>query len=237
MMRFQTALPRQFLYAALAGTCVVLLTASTAHASSISCGFGGSATSTTGCAQEGSSLAAFDFGPYSFNLSFSTVGGPFDITVTDAFTSQSELETDGRLNNFPGYQCIPLDGVHCIDFEVNAPAPGPTTWSGDYTMTITWLLDTNGDFPNDPGNRIRILHNRGDVPGNGFDTDISIVGSYFPGSHCPLLCVSDPGMSGRDDNFQSFLVVDAPPSVPEPGTWLLVGSGIAVWCTRRRRLL
>jgi hypothetical protein len=145
------------------------------------------------------------------------------------------LQDEGRLNNFPGFRCIPLDGVHCIDFEVNAPTPGTNTWTGFYDLTITWLLDTEPEFPNDPGNRIRILHNRGDVPGDGFDTDISVVGSYFGPNGCTFGCEEDPGLSGRDDNFQSFLVVQGP-AVPEPGTLMLLGSGVAAWLIRRRRL-
>ena len=90
---------------------------------------------------------------------------------------------------------------------------------------IAWSFDTDATFPNDPGDRIRILHNRGDIPGNGFNTDVTIIGSYIPGG-------DDPGIGGRDDNFQSFLVAQGP-AVPEPGTLLLLGSGVA-WLVRRK---
>jgi hypothetical protein len=216
----------------LVGACLVLLSASTARASAISCGFGGSTTDGPGCTPVADVFGQFNFGPYAVNLLFENVGGPFDVTITDAFTSQSELDDAGRLAHFPGFQCIPLDGAHCVDFEVSAPAPGPNTWTGFYTLTISWLLDTESEFP---GNSVRILHNRGDVPGNGFDTDITVIGSYFGRLGCTFNCEADPGLSGRDDNFQSFLVVGAP--VPEPGTWMLVGSGVAAWFARRRRLL
>ncbi len=147
-------------------------------------------------------------------------------------TSQTALTQGQRLDNFPGYTCVTLDGVNCVEFEVTAPAPGPTTWTGFYDLAIFWQFDTNSSFPNDPGDRIRILHNRGDTPGNGFDTDITVIGSYLGEA---LTAANDPGIGGRDDNFQSFLVVQAPTAVPEPGTLFLIGSGVGAWWLRRRR--
>ena len=121
---------------------------------------------------------------------------------------------------------------NCIDFQITAPPPGPTTWTGFYDVNIFWNFNTNPNFPNGPGNLIRILHNRGDVPGDGFDTDITVIGSYVGEFRNAL--DDDPGIGGRDDNFQSLLVAQAPAAVPEPGTLLLLGSGVA-WLVKRRR--
>ena len=112
-------------------------------------------------------------------LGFDNVNGPFDVSVTNVPTSQAALIQAQRLNGFPGYTCVPLDGTNCVDFQITAPAPQPTTWTGFYNVSISWNFNTNPNFPNGPGNLIRILHNRGDVPGNGFDTDITVIGSYI----------------------------------------------------------
>jgi hypothetical protein len=210
------------------GAGLLLLSASTAGASTIACGFGGSPTQGVGCAH-GPTFALYDFGAgYTFSLEFESVHGPFDVSVTNTLTNQADLLAGNRLSNFPGFNCVTIDGVNCVDFEVSAPAPGANTWTGNFTIGIVWNFDTEPTFPNDPGNRIRILHNRGDVAGNGFNTDVSIVGSYFNGSGG----IDDPGIGGRDDNFQSFLVAQAP-AVPEPGTLMLLGSGVA-WLVRRK---
>ncbi|MFI5177108.1 MAG: PEP-CTERM sorting domain-containing protein [Vicinamibacterales bacterium] len=243
MSRHLTSLARTILPAALVSAALVLFTSSAASASTLTCGFGGQ----TDSCQLGPNAGIFNFGPFSLELSFDTVHGPFNISVTDVLTSQNQL--GNRLSNFPGDTCVPLDGTNCVEFQVTAPAPSANTWTGFYDLSIFWLDNTNSSFPNGPGNRIRILHNRGDVPGDGFDTDITILGSYIPGGQCDdgdedhdhhhrhsdNNCDDDPGIGGHDDNFQSFLVVQAP-AVPEPGTLLLIGSGMAGWIIRRRRI-
>ena len=170
---------------ALVGAGLLLVSASTASASTITCGFGGSQNSGSGCVS-GQSTGFFLFGPYQMILGFDSVNGPFDVSVTDVPTSQAALIQAQRLNGFPGNTCVPLDGTNCIDFQITAPPPGPTTWTGFYNVSIFWNFNTNPNFPNGPGNLIRILHNRGDVAGNGFDTDITVIGSYVGEFRNPL---------------------------------------------------
>jgi PEP-CTERM motif len=191
------------------------------EATPITCGFG----SNPGCGAPGpgGSDNVFNFGAYSLSLAFATVSGSFDVTVNDVPTTQGALTATGRFDRLPGYQCVPIDGSHCVDFAISAPGPGSSTWAGFYTLFIVWALDTNAAFPNAPGNRIRILHNRGNVPGDGFDTDITVLGSYLGAS----------GISGTDDNFQSFIVAQ---TVPEPASIVLVTMGIGglLYGSRRR---
>ena len=215
--------------AALAAVLVPLGTVAV-ESSSITCGFNGG--SGNFCAGSGANQRVFDFRPlgsgYKVVLEFDNVNGQFDITIQDFFTNQATLQSGGRLSNFPGQTCVSIhEFTDCVDFHVTAPGPSASTWTGFYNMFIYWDADTNALFPN--GNqRIRMLHNLGSTPGNAFDTDITINGSYFPGSPS----VIDPGIGGRDNNFQSFIVTHA---VPEPATLLLVGSGLGALLYNRRR--
>jgi len=176
----------------------------------------------------------FDFGPYELRLNFENLFEFAGFVVTINNLPANQASVNSRLSNFPGSLCVPLDpsvpGAPCVDFDITAPAPGPFTWTEFYDVFISWDANTDPAFPNDPGDRIRILHNRGDVPGNGFDTDITTPGSYFSGL--------DPAIGGRDDNFQSLMVTQRPTAtaaVPEPATLFLVTTGVSGLLYRRRR--
>lgn len=215
--------------AALAAVLVPLGTVAV-ESSTISCSFyGGSG----GCAGSGANQRVFDFRPlgsgYKVVLEFDNIHGQFDVSIEDILTSQSALSSGGRLENFPTHTCVTIhEFTDCVDFHVSAPAPSSTTWTGFFNLFIFWDADTNALFPNGTG-AIRMLHNLGSTSGDAFDTDITIQGSYFPGSPT----VADPGIGGRDNNFQSFIVTHDP--IPEPATLLLVGSGIGALLYNRRR--
>ncbi len=80
-------------------------------------------------------------------LGFDSVNGPFDVSVTDVPTSQAALIQAQRLNGFPGYTCVPLDGTNCIDFQITAPPPGPTTWTGFYDVIDLLELQYEPELP------------------------------------------------------------------------------------------
>jgi PEP-CTERM motif len=190
-------------------------------------------------------------GNYEFELFFENPSGPeFVVRVTDNITTQDALTEDGRLNNpeVQGDICVPIaDGLDtCVDFAVTRVISdqqgnpveipllqGDDTFTGSYSVTIRWDAITDFDFPNDPGNRIRIIHNKGSVPGDAFDTDITTEGSY-QGSLL-LQSFDDPAIGGRDDNFQSLMVAQRPNAVPEPATLFLVTTGVSGLLYRRRR--
>ena len=176
----------------------------------------------------------FDFhpsSPYELRLNFENLATNANFFVTVNNVPANQASVNPRLGSFNGFLCVPIDptlpGAPCVDFDVRAPDPGPNTWTGFYDIFISWDANTDPTFPNTPGNRIRILHNEGNIPGNGFDSDITTPGSYSS--------VLDPAIGGRDDNFQSFMVLQAPTPVPEPATLLLVTTGVSGLLYRRRR--
>ena len=220
------SIARKLVHAAMLAVLLVLLGSVAAEATPISVSIlyqGNGGDSEFGTAKFGSGGTA-----YSFDLTFRESNGPFEVIVT----AIEGPDLTGRLDNFPGHICVPINGTTCVEFQVSAPDPGANTWTGFFDIMIRWNFPTDSTYPNDPvdGNglgRIRILHNRGDVTGDDFDTDVTT-----PNTYCPN-CGTDAGIGGNDDNFQSFIVTQAP--VPEPATLVLLGSGLSALLYRQRR--
>jgi PEP-CTERM motif-containing protein len=218
--------------------------------STITCGF--SSNSSPGACTEFGSGSGTGFGSggveatYSFDpdengivdykvfLKFlDNVTGDFTVAVTDIATNDTLL--DPKLaDNFGNQNCLGIFPTNatfpCVEFLFE-DSSGGTGWDGSWQATISWLFNTEslgigGDF-------LHVLHERGDdcaTPGapctpNGagdYDTDVTVAGSYFSGF--------DPGISGKDDNFQRLTV-----TVPEPASIFLLATGLGGLLYRRRR--
>ncbi len=205
--------------------------------STISCGFGlsGAGSCTSGGTRSGNA-ATFDFhafgADYLLSLDFAAIDHSFNLSVEDSLTDQGTLDGSGRLAAFPGHTCIPIaDGTKkCVEFIFGNGAGGPPPepgggWHGLYDFGIFWDVDTNAGFPGTAG-RIHVLHNSG-VDGAPFNEDFCarFGCTYHPGG-------VDPGVDGSGDGFHSLLVTTA---VPEPGSILLVATGVGALYNRRRR--
>jgi hypothetical protein len=204
--------------------------------SSITCGFG--TNDGQGCGGTPTSRLFF-FGSYGLILDFGAFGGGviggFDVTFADVHTNQSNLQP-----LLPaGAVCVPIAGLgpgdNCVVFSMLDPLPVQgVNFTGDFRVDIFWFAPTDDDFPDGPNGQVRLLHDSSLVPGGFFGADVTIPGSYFA-KLCKPFVPCDPGIGGRDNNFQNFVVVQFP-AVPEPATLVLVVSGIgSLWYQRRRR--
>ena len=144
----------------------------------------------------------------------------FNLNVEDVVTTQ------GALVFGPGFGsavCVPtFDGAQCGLFAVRNFS-GTVDWLDGYLMTITWRTTSPASQPPDDGNNT-ILRAPDFVTFTQALTSIDYDPSPTP---------TDPGISGRGDDFSTFGVFRI--AAPEPGSILLVGTGIAGMLYRRQR--
>ena len=231
-------------------TLLVPLASIASEAASITCSFGsGPACVGTGSAFGSSAIYAFGGGAsspggYQVDLFFDQINGNFNVTIEDQLFAQNSPAIAAMLANFPGHICIPIvDGTGtCVVFAVTAPGPGTSTWSGNYDLFASWFANTDGVYGDSPPGSVHLLHALGNAD-NVFDSDITIPGSYTSGGYdfCHGFCEDfvgdsalDPGVGGTDNSFSGFLATHTS-TVPEPGTMLLLASGLGATALRRRK--
>ena len=168
-------------------------------------------------------------GGYEVHLEFEQVNGPFEVSFENVEIAQGDELWDSYLANFSSHVCIPIAGADmCVFFRVDgAPGPGETTWEGSYDIDIWWAANTDGTYGDSPPGSVHLLHAVGSAD-DIFDSDITRPGSFFAEFE------SDPGIGGRGNNFTGY-TVSYGATVPEPGTMLLMGSGLGSLIYRRRQ--
>jgi len=191
---------------------------------------GGGCSGTGGYSSSGSGTQSntwkfFDGSLLKYTLQISgTPTSNFELEASDFVTTQGFLEDTGALDNFPGAVCIPtFSEGECGLFRV-FEASGTAAWLNGYIVTITWFAnsDPNSQPPDNGTNRILQAHGTSTVFGNALrDTDYD-----------PAPTPTDPGISGRGDDFSTF---GAFTNVPEPTSLTLLGIGIAGMLHRARR--
>ncbi|CAN5886835.1 hypothetical protein BH18ACI5_BH18ACI5_28370 [soil metagenome] len=160
----------------------------------------------------------------------------FSLNVRDFVTTQGSLGP--ALVNFPDAQCIPtFDAGQCGLFDVTQPF-GPATWettgpTPGYFFTINWFFNPDDLLSRPPDDGLNYILQAKNATGGTIFTNQLVDTEYDP-----FPSPTDPALGGRGDSFSrfgAFRTTSDPVPVPEPGTMLLVGTGLATALHRRRR--
>jgi len=163
-------------------------------------------------------------------IQIASIDQPFSLDVSAK--EVTELQFAQEAGAFSGSGCVAdLSNGDCVEYTVKPEGTGH--YMPPIRITVAWLLDTNSIAPSP-----LLIQAEGNDP---FSSELRDQ-MYFPNSTDGIHfcqdrddgeCDGDPGDSGTTDSFSRFAILNP---VPEPGTLLLVGSGVAGAFWRRRRL-
>jgi hypothetical protein len=219
---------RRLLLAAALALVLVPLGSVAIEADTVQCGFGsyggygGFFEGSQGCTGYGADHQRFQWEDYYFDLTFGGLdpNAAFYVNVSD--NSMDSEEFAARSGELGSYECVQLTATGgCIDFFLSG-YPSPNQWDS-YTFEIHWdKFESTQVFDE---TTLRVLHNIGSVEGNAYDEDMCL--TY---ENCVVAL--DPGIRSGDTDFQSFTAAIA---TPEPGTLMLLGTGLSGLLFRARR--
>jgi hypothetical protein len=131
--------------------------------------------------------------------------------------------------------CVQTFGPgYCGLFDVTYGESSPI-WSGGYDVRVFWFGD-----PGTPPYTITLLKASN---AEDFDNATPLSDIWY----APTLTPPDPGIGGRGNTFSTFgvfegegvspatVVTEKPPVIPEPGTLILLGTGLFSLAARIRR--